>query len=232
MSTARVSDLLPLELASTRATLPIFSKVRDLFTDPKMFKSFGRFADEGFDLVDHSEHKMMSGSHKRAKGYLFKKYNNDKPGKDQLRNYMHRIEGSRMLRSFIAARGFTRVTSPRKWIYELPASFPERYLLIAEKMDLVDRADTENAYARISKQQTHELATVLYYFRGLNSWLANLPFTKDGQIAFIDTERWHYDKEFLRKVGDHLPSDRYAQAKKVFKVLDRRGERPFVSTFK
>jgi len=220
------------ELAETLASLPIFALVGDLFTDPKMFGSFDRFESAGFRLVDHSENKILSGSHKLAKGYLFKKYSNDKPGKKQLRNYMHRIEGSQLLRTFITERGFTRVVAPRKWLYELPASFPERYLLVVEQLDLVSRSETERAYGRIGKEQMLELAMILYYFRGLNSTPSNLPYTEDKKIAFIDTERWHHDKDLMRKVGDRLPNDRRKQAEIVFKELRRQGARPFQSAFK
>ena len=60
----------------------------------------------------------------------------------------------------------------------------------------------------------------------------NLPFTEDGKIAFIDTERWHRDKDYLRLIGDHLPSDRRKQAEDVFKELRSKGARPFSSAFK
>ena len=226
------SEQIQRELADTRARLPIFSLLGDLFTDPKMFSSFDRFKSAGFDLIDHSEDKIMSGSHKRAKGYLFKKYNNDKPGKKQLRNYMHRLEGARLIRTFIAEHGFSRVVAPGKWLYELPASFPERYLVVAEKLDLVSRKDTYERYESIGKEQMHELATILYYFRGLNSTAANLPYAENGKIAFIDTERWHHDKDLLRKVGDRLSSDRRKQAEAVFKELSGKGAKPFTSMFK
>ena len=134
------------ELDETRASLPILSLIAELFTDPKMFRSFYRFSSAGFSLVDHAPHKMMTGGHKRARGYLFKKFNDDRPGKEQLRNYMHRIEGARLIRNFISERGFSRVMAPRKWLYELPSRFPERYLIVAEKVDLVSREDTEAAY--------------------------------------------------------------------------------------
>ena len=220
------------ELSDTRATLPISSMMSDLFDDPKMFGSYSRFEAAGFALVDHAPHKIMTGSHRRARGYLFKKYDDDKPGKKQIRNYMHRVEGSRLLRSFIAARRFTRVVAPRKWLHELPPAFPERYLVVAEKIDLVSRDATERAYARIDEDQLRELATILYYFRGLNSTSANLPYTEDGRIAFIDTERWHHDKDFMRKVGERLPPDRREEAEEIYEDLDRRGERSFCSAFK
>ena len=230
--TPLTSEQIQRALADTRASLPIYSLVGDLFTDPKMFSSFDRFRSAGFDLIDHAETKIMSGSHKRAKGYLFKKYNNDKPGKKQLRNYMHRVEGVKLIRTFIAENRFSRVVVPGKWLYELPASFPERYMIVAEKLQLVSRSDTERNYDRISKDQMHELAAILYHFRGLNSTAANLPYTEDGKIAFIDTERWHHDKDLLRKVGDRLPGDRRKQAEAVFKELRDKGAKPFASAFK
>ena len=226
------SEQIQRELDETRASLPILPLLAELFTDSKMFRSFDHFSSAGFALVEHAPHKVMAGRHKRAKGYLFKKYDNDSPGKTQLRNYMHRIEGSRLIRTFIAEQGFSRVMAPKKWLYELPPSFPERYLLVAEKVDLISRQDTEAAYPRIGKKQMQELATVLYYFRGLNSTPSNLPITEDGKIAFIDTERWHHDKDFLRKVGDRLSGDRLQQARAVYKELSRQGARPFASAFK
>jgi hypothetical protein len=232
MSAKLTHEQVQVELADARTSLPIIDVLPELFTDPKMFGSFRRFSEAGFSLVDHAPHKMMTGRHKRTKGYLFKKYNNDRSADEQLRNYMHRIEGAKLIRRFIAEQGFTRVTAPRKWLYELPESFPARYLLVVEKMDLVSQMDTARRYARIKEDQLRELATMLYYFRGLNSWIANLPYTDDGQIAFIDTERWHHDKDLLRKIGDHLSYDRQKQAKALFKKLKHQGTRPFTSSFK
>lgn len=219
------------ELTET-AKQPFVPVLKELFTDPKMFASFDRFRDAGFQLVDHSETKIMSGSHKRLKGYLIKKYNNDRPGKKQLQNYMHRIEGARRLRWFITEHNFRRVVAPQKFLYELPFSFPERHLVIAEKLNLVSRKDTERAYGRLDREQGRELAVILYYFRGLNSTAANLPFTEDGKIAFIDTERWHHDKDLLRKVGDRLSGKRLEELESVHKELSRQGARAFVSAFK
>lgn len=220
------------ELEDTLETLPILKQLEELFVDPKMFESYKRFEKAGFSLVAHAPHKIMTGGHKTTPGYFFKKYNNDKPGKKQLRNYMHRVEGARFLRAFIAQHRFTRVFAPKKWLFELPSSFPERYLVVAEKAPLVSREATEKAYARISKEHIRELANILYFFRGLNSTAQNLPFTEEGKIAFIDTERWHHDKELLRKVGERLPNDRRKQAEAVFEELRGRGARPYAASFK
>ena len=224
-------EQIQMELAET-AKLPIVSLLEELFDDPKMFDSFDSFSSAGFRLIVHSENKIMSGSHKRARGYLFKKYKNDKPGDKQQRNYMRRIEGARLLRSFIAEHGFQYVVAPKKWLYELPSSFPERYLVIAEKLDLASKSSTESNYRRIGKEHLRELATILYYFRGLNSTSSNLPFTEEGKIAFVDTERWHHDKDYLHRVGDRLSMGRRELAEAVYKELKRQGARPYQSAFK
>jgi hypothetical protein len=225
------SDDIQRELAETAATLPIYQVLPELFTDKKMFDSYDRFADEDFQLVEHSEHKIMSGSHASAEGYIFKKYNNDKDGEKQLINYMFRIEGARLLRAFITERGFAGVIAPQKWLYELPPEFPERYLVVAEMLDLASDKETDRGYDRIDEDQLRELATILYYFRGLNSNAKNLPFTEDGKIAFIDTERWHHDKDFLRKVSDRLSGDRRKLAKDIYDELSDQGAQPYRSAF-
>jgi len=219
------------ELAQT-ASQPFAPVLEELFLDPKMFNSYDRFRAAGFDLADHSETKIMAGSHKRLVGYLVKKYNNDRSSKEQLRNYMHRIEGARLLREFIVEHGFQSVVAPQKFLYELPDSFPEPYLVIAEKFDLASSRDIDRAYERLDSRQARELATILFYFRGLNSTAANLPFTEDGRIAFIDTERWHHDKDLLRKVGDRLSKKRLDEVEAVHRELHRQGARPFSSSFK
>jgi hypothetical protein len=55
-----------------------------------------------------------------------------------------------------------------------------------------------------------------------------VPFTKDGKIAFIDTEHWdrHGDRKksqqrpFLKYIGEYLSSDRMKFAKKMWSKLD------------
>lgn len=224
------AELIARELVRTTETLPIVSRLSELFTDRRMFESFDRFGSAGFRLVDHAENKVMAGGHKEVPGYLFKKYNNDKPAKKQILNYMRRVEGARLLRAFITKHGFSRVVAPRKWLYELPADFPARYLVVAQKLDL--SSDTDHHYDRIDSEQVRELATILYYFRGLNSTAANLPFTEEGRVAFIDTERWANGKDFLRKVGDRLPSDQRKLAEEIYEELRRKGAQPVASAFK
>jgi len=222
--------LVQAELDETKRSLPIVDQMATLFTDPDMFASVHRYSAKGFKITPHHPDKMMCGRHKRFRGYVFKKFNDSFP-RDQIVNYMRRVEGARLLRSFIAERGFVHVTAPKKWLYELPRAFQERYMVVAERLDLRSKEETEKSYKRIAEPQLIELATILYYFRGLNSTLSNLPFTADRKIAFIDTERWDHDKEYLEKFRDRISRERRRQAKAVYSELKRRGERQFRSAF-
>ena len=226
----KIAAQLERELAETRRTLPVFDQLGGLFTDPDMFRSVDHYSAEGFAIIARHPAKMMCGRHKRVKGYVLKKFNDRFP-KSQLVNYLRRIEGARLLRRFIEEHSFTRVTAPKKWLYQLPSDFPQRYLLVAERFDLRSKEKSESRYDRIDKEQLRELATILYYFRGLNSTLSNLPYTEDGQIAFIDTERWDNDKDFLEKVGDRISRERRVLAKAVYKELKGHGARPYASAF-
>lgn len=220
------------ELAETSQTLPVIAQLADLFTNASMFDSYDSFSDVGFQLAAHAEHKIMAGTHEDVPGYMFKKYNNDRSSKKQIINYMLRIEGARLLRTFITDHGFVHVVAPRKWLFELPDDFPERYLLVVEQLALVAQDESRDNYARIDEDQLRELATILYYFRGLNSSVANLPFTEGGQIAFIDTERWPNNKDFLRKVGDRLSGEDRRIAEDVYAELRDQGAQPFLSAIK
>jgi len=136
----------------------------------------------------------------------------------------------------------------------LPAFFTARDLVVAEKVDLVSKIDTVKRYARIGREQTRELAfgrledgDEVDVGRGdfavgeedtsaLSSAVLGEGQVRgrrvDGKIAFIDTERWHHDKDLLRKVGDRLSGDRRKQAEAVFKELRGKGAKPFTSMFK
>ena len=198
--------------------------LRQLFTDPDMFDSRDDWRDAGFDVFDRSgDNKIMVASHASAPGVLFKKYVNDVDLDKQHTNYRRRVEGADRVRSFVADRRLSRVTAPRKWLHELPRSFGSRhepgYVLVVERLPLLDSAPLRRAYEDIDEDQLAQLCAVLLEFRGLDSAIMNVPFLEDGRIAFIDTEHWDRrsrSKKFLDHIRSYLTKDRYKRAKKIY----------------
>lgn len=209
-------------------TCPI--DVRSLFVDPDMFESSATFSKAGFQLVDRtSTGGIMVGAHSVAPGYLFKKYRNERRLDEQLENYQTRIAGARGLHGHIADRGLRNVTAPRKWLHELPPAFAQRrkgrslpsHVLVVDRLRIMDKASTERAYGDIDAQTLRELCVVVARFPGLDSTPKNVPFTRDGRIAFIDTESWasHRGREPLKYLRAYLSAKRWRQAQDIFEEL-------------
>lgn len=206
-------------------TLPI--DVRSLFVDPDMFDSLESFSAADFEVADRRRNKIMVGSHASAPGYLFKKYSNARRQDEQLENYQARIEGARRLRALIDAHHLQRIVVPRKWLYELPSEFGRKqkpsHVLVVDRLKLMDRDDVEPAYADIDPITLRELCVVVYHFNGLDSIAKNVPFTMDGRIAFIDTEKWnrHQGRDHLKYIREYLSSKRWSLARDIFDDFER-----------
>jgi hypothetical protein len=180
---------------------PLQRKLAKLFHDPSMFNSPNKLEAEDFSVLARVHRGLMVASHPTIKKHLFKKFINSVSQEEQIQNFIRRIEGARALRTFIKENQLHYIVVPQKWLYQLPEQFSDpvthapTYILIVEKMDILSGGkDPTGAvaqkYFKIRKKVLKELCLVLYNFHGLDSVLHNVPFTKDGKIAFIDTERW------------------------------------------
>jgi hypothetical protein len=206
---------------------PRSSDLGKLFRDRGMFDTADDWHDAGFKILRESENKICVASHSSANGYLFKKYVN--AGKredpdDQLKNYKTRVDGARRVRALISDRGLRNAVAPSKWIRELPSRFGS-HILIVERLDLLDDDESKRAYHRIDEGTLRDLCTVLYAFRGLDSTPKNVPITRDGKVAFIDTEHWDRhsgskkQRPFLKYIREYLESDMRDRADRFFAEL-------------
>jgi len=196
--------------------------VEQLFHDPRMLDSRDHWARAGFDVVERDDdEKIMVAAHPAAPGYMFKKFVNGVPAREQMKNYENRVEGIRALGKFVAERHLERIALPQKWIIELPKKF-NAHVLVVERLDLIDDKRAKAIYHDIDERTLRELCTVLHSFRGLDSGVRNVPLTSDGRVAFIDTERWkqNRDRPYLKRLEKYLSSDRQKIAKDTFKRLD------------
>jgi len=202
---------------------PASLDLKGLFCDRTMFESSSRWRKRGFAVEgEGDESDIMTASHPSAPGYLFKKYSDDKVSpKDQLENYRRRIKGAKKLRAYVADQRLTRIVVPGKSLHELPSEFDRKgktsYVLIVEKMTLLDAAASKQMYRGLDNEGLRQLCVVLIEFRGLDSGVRNIPFTDQGQMAFIDTERWDDDREVpLKRIRAYLSDEQWAFAKKIF----------------
>lgn len=210
-------------------TPPDEKTLAKLFSDRRMFKSLSAFRSAGFEVIERSnDERLMVGRHKALPEYLFKKYPDGKPLKNQLKNYTTRVEGARLAREFVNDQRLGQIVVAHKWLHELPSDFSGEkiasYVLIVERMNLARPDKIERKYGRIDRSTLKELCRLLFRFRGLDSTLKNLPFTEDDKIAIIDTERWDHEREpYLKHVSRYLTNERIHTAEKYFAELEKRG---------
>lgn len=199
--------------------------IERLFREPRMFDSADTFRAAGFEVKGGNEHNIMVGGHASAPGYLFKKYRNAVSSSEQIANYERRVEGARRLRKFIEGEHLRHITVPRKWICDLPSSFPSRKILVVDRMDVLPPKDTERRYRSIHKDVLKELCSVLNTFRWIDAAPHNLSFLRSGQIAVIDTEDWDNHKRDRHFIKNLLSGS----ARKLFEQMEHsapRGQPP------
>jgi hypothetical protein len=229
---SKKSFFLPLQKYLLPNEHPLQSSLKRIFKRSSMFNNPIEFQHAGFHVLERVHRGLMVATHPSIKGYMFKKFQKSTSLADQLENYLKRIDGARALSDFISEKNLHYIVVPKKWLYRLPKKFSDQktneaaYILIVEHIDICEgNADPsgENAlkYFCIDDQVLQELCQILYRFRGLDSKLHNLPFTHQGQIAFIDTERWERKREgYLSQIIPFLSLEKQSFALSLFQTLD------------
>ncbi len=168
--------------------------------------------------------KLIVTKHTAFPGYIFKLYlDSQRPHKNFSEDYFWvlRLEGAEKIRHEIAVRGLEHLFKlPKKWIYALPKRplpdegyYTKYYILVEEEMDLC--SSQENKALWKSLFVTPELLDPLYLLLkklGLRDCAKpdNIPFSKDGRIAFIDTETHGKKKVPYSRLTPYLSEDNQA----------------------
>ena len=145
--------------------------------------------------------KMLVISHQRLPGYLVKLYTDDEPNVIDWVKCKERVKGALSVAACITKNNWcTYFKVPKKWIYPLPqdpsycGSNRKSFILLVEDADLI--SSEANLQKWESKKVSTDCLTALYCLlknEGLRDsvYPFNLPFSKDGRIAMIDTEFHH-----------------------------------------
>lgn len=166
--------------------------------------------------------KMVISKHSKLKGYYIKLFTDDVSCPKEWNKLMDRIRGAEEALKAIKRHKYQEFFKvPKKWIYPLPIeSSPsikcqrKYFILIVEDMKILKKKDNYKCWggSEMSQERLKALFTVLTE-AGLSDCnrAFNVPFCKDGKMAFIDTEsygkRVKYDvmnKYLSPKMQGHL----------------------------
>lgn len=131
--------------------------------------------------------------HPALPGYIFKIALEDetrqKKGRASWEWLLDRCKGAENIRKLIAKEKIVHFVVPDKWLYRLPYPSKQQVILIATDMNLTGHRDNVDAWKnKITKKHLRELHTILSHGYASAYVLANIPYTKNGTFACIDTE--------------------------------------------
>ncbi len=204
------------------STHPIKPQLDHLFSSTRVTFSLDSLFESGFQETKPRKFThLIVTSHPLFPGYIFKLYlDTQKNHKDKPEEFFWclRVQGARLVQLAIDHQNLDHLFKvPKKWIYQLPSTpepplgyYQKNYILIEQNMDLFDKADNYSIWK--SSYVTHDLLNHFYDVLkqvGLSDCAKpdNAPFSKDGRIAFIDTQTHGETKIRFDKLNDFLSKE-------------------------
>jgi hypothetical protein len=183
---------------------PVKAKLDKLFQKERITLSRETFQKAGFGKPrKRADTNIVVGKNPILTGFLIKAYLDTQPSVAEWVNWLDRIQGAEAIRACIKRHRYTHLFKvPRKWIYPLPADpspplSPEynrkNFILVVEDMRVLNHEENCRAYEKeMDDERLNALYVVLTEVGLIDSvYLDNTPFTRDGKMAFIDTEHYH-----------------------------------------
>lgn len=131
-------------------------------------------ASNGFRALDHKPHVVI---HSDLPNWIIKADRNDDHRFCADQN-VYRVRHARRLQGLIQKHGMTEVVVPNKFLYH----FENNWYVIAQKLELLDKPSS------LTPKMVKELTILTYEGKLEDMGIGNLPETKAGKKALIDTE--------------------------------------------
>lgn len=180
---------------------PIKPKLDKLFSASRLVRNSKKLKKAGFKTPDPRPHsRTIVSRHPKLKGYWVKLYTDDQTDITDWVELRRRILGAHYTRESIERHSYQRIFKvPDKWIYPLPespgvtgGSSRKNFILLAKDMRCLKKKENYRRWLMITPELLKAVHVVLHEAGLSDSVFAfNMPFGKDGRIAFIDTQHYH-----------------------------------------
>ncbi|KAF3363411.1 hypothetical protein PHSC3_000020 [Chlamydiales bacterium STE3] len=181
---------------------PLKKKLDTIFTKRRATTSFKSMGKSGFICYNLRKwDNIVVAAHVKIKGYIIKTYLDDQVGITEIYELKKRIEGAAAIQNAIKELQFQRFFKvPKKWLYVLPEEpafvngHKKHFILIAEDMRLASELSNLSHWKKSLNKERLKALFLLLNHVGLKDsvFISNIPFAKDGKIAFVDTEHYHW----------------------------------------
>ena len=201
---------------------PAKAKLDELFSKSRVTTSIKTMEKAGFrNVAPQKFTHIIVTNHPELEGYIIKVYLDAHRYYKQRPEYMYyvwRAMGSRKIQNLLDEMGWNDTFKvPKKWIYPLPAEpsppdelIRKNFILVEEDMDICDTSENNRCWG--SDLVDKELIDKFYFIvteLGLSDCAKppNAPFSKDGRIAFVDTQTFDSWPVSYEKLTSFLSED-------------------------
>lgn len=183
---------------------PIKEKLDQIFSTTRATANLDALYAAGFSLTPLQGLRTIAIYHPDLPGWIIKiNLDNQQSSRNDWESWINRIEGGQLIRFEIKKNRVSNLFKvPSQWIYPLPEypSPPENllanrknFILIAEDMELVSHGENIAFWQeKITKKHLNALYIIVKNL-GLRDCCrkSNVPWCKDGKLAFVDTESYN-----------------------------------------
>lgn len=194
---------------------PIKHKLDAMFGASRIVAGPKTLQAAGFVILrkNNKADKVYVCKHKDFPGYVFKMYLDSQKQSREGHRWYRRCKGALATKECIKKHRLTNMFKvPKKWVYQLPlepAAAPnsrrKNFILIAEDMNIYSIEKNNHMWKsdKLTKKMLERIYLIVTEV-GLSDSVhcANIPFTKKGNLAFIDTEHnnhWPIPYRFMNR---------------------------------
>lgn len=211
---------------------PLKEKLDQIFSKSRIIRNQKSMVAAGFDAAEPQKFTRITVTkHSEMPGYIFKIYFDTlgtNQGHPEYNGFVQRVKGSQLIRRSIEFHNYEHLLKvPRKWLYLLPdepspSPHHERrfFILVEDDMDIFRKNKNKNLWKSewVTKELLNALFTITTELCLSDSAVPNnCPFSKDGRVAFIDTQRFNTGMMKYEKLIPYLSPDMKAYWKKLIK---------------
>lgn len=180
-------------------------KLDKIFVSKDILENESFLKEAGFKILHNQPSGMKVVKHHLLPSYLIKVYLHPNERNMGLQWAVDRCKGAKNIRDLIKEENLRCFVVPDKWIYLLPCSDPLIAILVVQDMELVSGEETKKAWKNTTKQQIRELYVILSHGFGSCYLVGNIPYTRKGKFACVDTA-YPYRQHNYGRIGKYFSS--------------------------
>ena len=178
---------------------PFYAKLERIFASSKTLDSERNFLKAGFTILQLRDPMFVIAMHPELPGHLVKVHLRASHRSPQSRwnNLITRCKNAAKLKGVIEKENIRYFTVPDKCIYTTRHQDP---VLIVTRMNIVSARETKHAWLKHAKRKhIKELHCIISNGCGSSKLVENLPYTREGVFACIDTEKPSQGDRYIKK---------------------------------